>query len=98
MINETNKLANSNVSGIDTFPSKNVKLSCNFIYKRLTYTCNLSFFDAIVPRSLEVSKVIPVFKKGSRCVSGNYRPISLMNVFNKILDKINIEEVFRLSG
>ena len=48
----------------------------------------MSLSEAIAPRSLKVSKLIPVFKKGSRYIPGNYRPISLVNVFNKILDKI----------
>ena len=93
MINEINKLANSNVSGIDNFPSNIVKLSCNFIYKLLTYICKLSFFEAIVPRALKVSKVIPVFKKGSKTIQGNYRPTSVMNVFNKILEKLMLKRL-----
>ena len=38
-----------------------------------------------------MSNVIPVFKKGSKCLPGNYRPISLMSVFNKILEKLTLK-------
>ena len=93
VINEINKLTNSNESGTDNFPSKIVKLSCNFIYKPLTSICNLSFFEAFAPRALMVSKVIPVFKTGSRCIPGNDRPINLMNIFNKILDKLMLKRL-----
>ena len=93
MINEINKLTNSNVSGIDNVPSKSAKLSCNIIYKPLTYICNLLFSEATVPRALKVSKVIPVFKKRSRCIPDNYRPINLMIVFNKILEKLMVKRL-----
>ena len=76
------------MSGIDNFPSNIVKLSCNFIYAPQTYICNVSLSEGTVPQALKVSKVIPVFKKGLGCLPGKYRPISLMNVFNKILEKL----------
>ena len=63
MINKINKLANFNVSGIDKFPSYIVTLSCKFIYKPLTYICNLSFSDANVPRTLKVSKLYLYLRK-----------------------------------
>ena len=91
VINEINKLANSNVAGIDNFPFKNVKLSCNFTYKPLP--CDLSFSEAIVPRALKLSKVIPVFKKLSRCIPSNSRPVSLINVFNKIIEKLMLKRL-----
>ena len=32
--------------------------------------------------------VVPVFKKGCRSHLNNYRPISLLSVFNKLLEKL----------
>ena len=32
--------------------------------------------------------IIPIFKKGSRLIVSNYRPISLLSNLNKILEKI----------
>ena len=65
LIYEINKLGDFYVSGIENFPSEMVKLSCNFCYKPLTYICKLWFSEAVAPRALNISKVIPVFKKGN---------------------------------
>ena len=81
------------MSGIDNFPSNIVKLSCNLIYMPLAYMCNFTFSVATVPQALKVSKVIPVFKKGTRFLPGNYRPISLMSVFNKILEMLMLKRL-----
>ena len=37
---------------------------------------------------LKTAKAIPIFKKGDDFIPGNYRPISLLSVFDKLLEKI----------
>ena len=52
------------------------------------YLFNLSLTTGVVPDALKIAKVIPVYKKGDRHLVGNYRPISLLNLFDKILKRI----------
>ena len=40
------------------------------------------------PESIEVAKVVPTFKSGSSQDINNYRPISLLSLFSKIIEKI----------
>ena len=61
---------------------------CNEISIPLFEIFKKSFASGIVPSQLKISKVIPVFKNGDRTQMDNYRPISLLNVFSKILEKI----------
>ena len=37
---------------------------------------------------MKVAEVIPIFKKGQKGKTTNYRPISLLSQFNKIFEKL----------
>ena len=58
------------------------------ILQPLTHVFNLSMLNGIVPSSMKIAKVVPVFKKGDPQSLTNYRPISLLTSFSKILEKI----------
>ena len=59
----------------------------NFV-QPLLMIYNLSLTTGKVPVGMKVAKVIPLFKKGDRSIMTNYRPISLLSVFVKILEKL----------
>ena len=42
----------------------------------------------VVPLKMKIAKVVPIFKKGDALILNNYRPISLLNSFSKILEKL----------
>jgi len=42
----------------------------------------------IVPKKLKLAKVITVYKKGPRSFACNYRPISLLSIFDKKIKKL----------
>ena len=48
----------------------------------------MSFSYGIVPSNLKIARVIPILKKGQPMSLNNYRPISLLSVFNKPLEKL----------
>ena len=49
---------------------------------------NLSLSTGIVPNELKIAKVIPIFKTGNLQSFGNYRPISLLPCFSKVLERL----------
>ena len=57
------------------------------IVKPLVHIFNLSFYSGIFPSEMKTAKVIPVFS-GNRSHFSNYRPISLLSQFSKILEKL----------
>lgn len=56
--------------------------------KPLTHICNISFSTGVVPSQLKVAKVKPLFKSGEPDIFTNYRPISLLPVFSKVLERL----------
>ena len=54
---------------------------------------NTSFLTGIVPEKFKTARVIPIFKKGSQTSLNNYRPISLLSVFNKLLEKLMYKRI-----
>ena len=49
---------------------------------------NCSFSTGMVPDQFKVARVVPIHKKGSSCLASNYRPISLLSIFNKLIQKL----------
>ena len=47
-----------------------------------------SFNEDIFPEQLKFAKVCPIFKVGSIEEIGNYRPISVLTIFSKVLERI----------
>ena len=80
---KTNKAA-----GDDNVRPGLLKRCWESLTKPITHIINLSFSTGIVPDQLKLAKVIPVFKKKDKQDPGNYRPISLLSIINKIMEKV----------
>ena len=75
-------------SGYDGIYMYVVKKVISRIAKPLMYICNTSFETGIFPDNMKVAKVIPVYKTGEKNSFNNYRHISLLPQFSKILQKL----------
>jgi len=73
--------------GYDWISTKLLKVSSNYITSPLTYICNKVILSGIFPDRLKYSIVKPALKKGDRTKPTNYRPISLLTSFSKVLEK-----------
>ena len=71
-----------------------IKKVINNIIKPLTYICNKSFQEGGFPDNMKISKVIPILKYGDNSILSNYRPISLLSHFSKILEKLFERRLF----
>lgn len=79
--------ANSS-SGIDKISIKIIKNLQNLISNVLAKCFNKHMTDGEFPDSLKVAKVTPIYKSGPKTDPGNYRPISVLPVMSKILEKL----------
>ena len=83
-----NSLKNNSSPGIDNIPISVIKFSCSFIASPLAKLINCSMSKGIFPNRLKMAKVVPIFKSGDSKLISNYRPISVLNIFSKIFEKV----------
>ena len=65
-----------------------IKIASDAIADPLSDICNHSFSDGIFPDKNKIAKVIPIHKGGSTEDVNNYRPISLLSILSKIMEKL----------
>lgn len=80
-------LRNSNSTGLDALPLKLIRNIRNSISVPLSLLINRSFMEGKFPSILKAAVIKPVFKKGSSEDMTNYRPIALLSVISKIIEK-----------
>lgn len=85
---EINRLSPKKSAGPDDIGSSLIKEFASVFIGPLAHIYNRSLISGIVPSKLKMAKVIPLFKKGDSHCPMNYRPISLLSIFDKILEKI----------
>ena len=83
------KQLNCNKScGLDGIEAKLVQLAAEAIAPALCLLFNACFEKGFFPTCLKEAIVAPVFKSGDRQKLTNYRPVSILSCFSKILEKI----------
>ena len=73
-------------TGLDGVSSRFLR-DAAVLVEPISHMVNLSIITETVPRQFKQAKVIPLFKKGSTLDPGNYRPVSLLPVLSKILER-----------
>ena len=82
-------------SGHDNISPKIFKQLFLGIIKPCVHIINLSLQTGIVPDAMKLAKVVPIFKNnGLNSIMKNYRPVSLLPVFSKLLERIVYNRLF----
>ena len=55
---------------------------------------SLSLKKGIFLEKMKIAKVSPIFKKGDKSILSNYRPISVLPCFSKILERIMYNRLY----
>ena len=75
-------------SGRDGILPKHIKSVSDSIAYPLARVSNLSFEQGVFPEELKYALVTPIYKANDPMFFNNYRPISLLSVFSKILERL----------
>ena len=75
-------------SGEDFISNKLLKEIAPIIITPLHYLINISLETGYIPGEFKIAKIVPIFKDGDCHLFTNYRPISLLSSFAKLLEKI----------
>lgn len=95
LFNIIRDLKNTNSSGFDDISTKIIKSCLPYIIFPLQHLINLSFKEGKFPEVLKTSVIKPVYKKGNKNNMDNYRPIALLSIFSKMLEKCLVNRMYR---
>ena len=74
--------------GWDEISARVIKSTFDSFKEPLMHVINLSLLTGVFPSELKVAKVIPLFKAGDPLLFSNYRPVSVLPLFSKILERL----------
>ena len=88
-------MKSSKSCGIDFIDSFVLKLACDELTPGITHIVNLSIKCEHFPSMWKKSKVIPLFKKEDPTLAKNYRPVSLLPITSKILERVIYNQLIK---
>lgn len=74
--------------GFDGYTPQLIKLIHPYIVAPLTHIFNLSLLNGKFPNVWKLGVVSPIHKDGDKTSPSNFRPITLLSIFSKLLEKI----------
>ena len=81
--------------GYDNISSKIIKLTAKNISEPLTHIFNTTFLTGIIPDKLKIALVTPIFKTNENNKFINYRPISVLSCFSKLLETLMYKRLIK---
>lgn len=93
VLKHVNAIPSNKATGLDNIPASILKISINHILRPLTHLINLSLKNGIVPRAWKLARITPLHKGGDPTNVSHYRPISVLPVLSKVLEKVVFQQV-----
>ena len=83
-----NSLKVNKAAGLDKISARMIKDAEYELAPSITYLVNKSIMDGIVPALWKIARITPVYKAEDKLLVENYRPISVLPVVSKVLEKV----------
>ncbi len=89
------KLKSKTSSGYDGISNILLKSIAKEISPPLSVIFNKSLKEGIFPTKMKIAEVVPLYKsKGQKDIMNNYRPVSLLPVISKVLEKLVHKRIY----
>ena len=88
------ELSTSKATGMDNIAAKVLQMAAPVVAPSLTEIFNMSIDTQQFPSEWKTAKVIPLFKRGQRSLLDNYRPISILPVVSKLMERILYDQIY----
>ena len=88
------KLKNKNSYGFDEISTKIVKDRLAKLRFLFLIFLIAHFRHGLCSMNVKVAKITPIFKSGEKTVLNNYIPISLLQAFSKLLEKVVCKQLW----
>ncbi|CAB3986133.1 Hypothetical predicted protein [Paramuricea clavata] len=87
-------LSTTKATGMDKISAKILQVAAPVIAPSLTEIFNMSIDSDQFPSDWKAARVIPLFKKRQRSMLDNYRPISILPVVSKLMERIMYDQMY----
>ena len=74
--------------GHDSIPAYFLRIAAPNVAPYLQCFIEFAFVNGIFPENCTRAKIIPIYKKGDKTDTNNYRPISSLTCFATILERL----------
>ena len=81
-------LLKNSAAGWDGYDALIIKQIKDFIISPFTHICNLSITIGVFPQQMKIANIVPIYKSGDNTLFNNYRPVSVLPLFSKVLERI----------
>ena len=88
IIDTVDNLPNKTSTGFDLISSSLIKSVIREVSSPLTFITNFSMLTGYVPDKMKIARITPIFKSGNPNLASNYRPISVLTTFSKIIERV----------
>lgn len=88
------QLDTSRATGLDNIPGKFLQDAAGIIAPCVAHIANLAIDTGTFPSEMKSARVIPLHKKGNKLEPGNYRPISILGVLSKTIERLVYAQIY----
>ena len=94
LLSSIRSLDSTKATGLDGIMPRIIKLSSDVLVHPLLKIINISIINGNFPDTLKLGKILPIFKGGDKTDPSNYRPISVLSVISKLIEKHVTKHLF----